>query len=116
MSDQTTTPARNLRQTLIGRVTSDKMTKTITVQVERTYKHPKYGKYVRRDKRYHAHDEGEVAGVGDLVELALTRPLSKLKRWRLVRVVEAAPDRGVDLTSDENLPGQGEEQTQGGDA
>jgi len=116
MSEQTSTAARNLRATLIGRVTSDKMAKTITVKVERTFKHPKYGKYVRRDKRYHAHDEGEVAGIGDLVEIAATRPLSKLKRWRLVRVVEAAPDRGEDLTSDENLPGAGDEQARGGEA
>lgn len=116
MSEQTTSAARNLRQTLIGRVTSDKMAKTITVKVERTFKHPKYGKYVRRDKRYHAHDEGEVAGIGDLVEIASTRPLSKLKRWRLVRVVEAAPDRGVDLTAGENLPADNDEQAQGGDA
>jgi small subunit ribosomal protein S17 len=116
MSEPTTTPARNLRATLIGRVTSDKMTKTITVLVERTFKHQKYGKYVRRNKRYHAHDEGEVAAVGDLVEIAATRPLSKLKRWRLVRVVEAAPDRGVDLTSEENLPGDRDEQPEGGDA
>jgi small subunit ribosomal protein S17 len=92
--------ARNLRATLIGRVTSDKMSKTITVLVERTYKHPKYGKYMRSNKRYHAHDEGELAGVGDMVEIAATRPLSKLKRWRLVRIVEAAPERGVDLTGE----------------
>ena len=114
MSDQTTTSARNLRATLIGRVTSDKTSKTITVKVERTYKHPKYNKYVRRDKRYHAHDEDEVAGTGDLVEIMATRPISKLKRWRLVRVVEAAPDRGVDLTRDENLPGSPEETSAGG--
>lgn len=96
--------ARNLRATLIGRVTSDKMSKTITVLVERTYKHPKYGKYMRSNKRYHAHDEGELAGVGDLVEIAATRPLSKLKRWRLVRIVEAAPERGDDLTGEDALP------------
>ncbi len=116
MSEQTTTSARNLRATLIGRVTSDKTSKTITVRVGRTFKHPKYNKYVRRDKRYHAHDEGEVAGVGDLVEIMATRPLSKLKRWRLVRVVEAAPDRGVDLTTGENLPGSQEETAEGGEA
>ncbi len=102
---ESTAAARNLRATLIGRVTSDKMAKTITVLVERTHKHPKYGKYVRSNKRYHAHDEGELAGQGDMVEIAATRPLSKLKRWRLVRIVEAAPERGVDLTSDEGLPG-----------
>lgn len=116
MSEQTTTKARNLRQTLIGRVTSDKTSKTITVQVKRTFKHPKYNKYVRRDKKYHAHDEAEAAGVGDLVEIALTRPISKIKRWRLVRVVEAAPDRGVDLTKGENLPASQPAEAGGGDA
>lgn len=100
---------RNLRQTLIGRVTSDKMAKTITVLVERTYKHAKYGKYVRNNKRYHAHDESEQAGVGDLVEIASTRPLSKLKRWRLVSIVEAAPERGVDLTGEEAAKVGGEQ-------
>jgi small subunit ribosomal protein S17 len=87
--------ARGLRQTVDGVVTSTKMTKTITVQVRRTYKHPKYKKYVRETRKVHAHDEGGLAKVGDRVELAATRPLSKLKRWRLVRVVEAALDRGV---------------------
>lgn len=108
-NSETTSAARNLRATLIGQVTSDKMTKTITVLVERTHKHPKYGKYVRTNKRYHAHDEGELAGVGDLVEIAATRPLSKLKRWRLVRIVEAAPERGVDLTG-EQAAAEGEQQ------
>jgi small subunit ribosomal protein S17 len=105
MSNAQGTPeTRNQRRTLVGRVTSDKMQRTITVLVERTYKHTKYGKYMRKNKRYHAHDEQEIAGVGDLVEIASTRPLSRLKRWRLVRLLEAAPDRGVDVTKIDEVP------------
>lgn len=66
------------------------MAKTITVRVERTYAHPKYGKFVRSHKQYAAHDEGSVAKLGDLVEIEATRPLSKTKRWRLLRVLESA--------------------------
>lgn len=87
--------ARGMRRTLYGTVTSTKMQKTITVQVQRTFKHPKYKKYVRESKKVHAHDETGAAHVGDTVELGSMRPMSKLKRWRLVSVVEAAPDRGV---------------------
>ncbi len=91
------TEIRNTRRTLLGTVTSTKGSKTITVLVTRTFKHAKYGKYMRRQKKYHAHDDKEVAGDGDVVEIAATRPISKLKRWRLVRIVEAAPDRGLDV-------------------
>lgn len=87
------TTTRNSRRTLQGIVTSDKMSKTITVRVERTYKHPKYGKYVRRHKHYHAHDENSAAEVGDFVELVATRPLSKTKRWRLGRVITAGAEQ-----------------------
>ena len=97
MSQGSTQAARGHRRTMTGRVTSTRMKDTITVLVERTYRHPKYGKYVRKNKRYHAHDEGEKAAVGDMVEIVATRPISKLKRWRLVRVVEAARERGVDV-------------------
>jgi len=69
-----------------GTVVSDKMQKTIVVRAERRVKHPKYGKYIKRYTTYRAHDEDEVANVGDQVELAFTRPLSKTKCWRLVRV------------------------------
>jgi small subunit ribosomal protein S17 len=81
---------RNDRRVIEGLVSSDKMEKTITVVVERTFKHPKYKKYVRKAKKYHAHDEEGLAHTGDRVEIAACRPLSKLKRWRLVRVVEKA--------------------------
>lgn len=89
--------ARTPRRTLVGTVVSTKMDKTITVQVERMYQHPKYGKYIRERKRYHAHAENGAAKDGDTVEIMSTRPLSKLKRWRLVRVVAAAVDRGADV-------------------
>ena len=84
------TDSRNARRLLTGTVTTAKGEKTISVSVERTYKHPKYGKYVRKRKKYMAHDEKNEAAVGDTVEIASTRPLSKLKRWRLVRIVEKA--------------------------
>lgn len=77
---------------LRGTVLGNRMDKSITVRVERTYRHPKYGKFVRRHKKYMAHDESGQAGVGDMVEIASCRPLSKHKRWRLVRIVEKAPE------------------------
>src|SRR5215218_8523588 len=81
---------RNLRKTRIGVVTSNKMTKTITVAVERKVKHPIYGKFVKKTTRFHAHDEKNECTVGDTVRIMETRPLSKSKRWRLVEVVEKA--------------------------
>jgi large subunit ribosomal protein L14 len=75
---------RNLRKTRIGIVSSDKMDKTITVTVKYKEKHPIYGKFVNKTKKYHAHDEKNECQVGDKVLLMETRPLSKLKRWRLV--------------------------------
>lgn len=84
------TETRNTRRTLEGLVTSDKMEKTITVLVTRTYQHAKYKKFVREQTKYHAHDEQGEAQQGDLVEIMSCRPLSKLKRWRLVRVVAKA--------------------------
>ena len=84
----TTTLDRNLRKTRIGVVTSNKMTKTITVAVERKVKHPIYGKFVKKTTRFHAHDEKNEASIGDIVRIMETRPLSKTKRWRLVEVVE----------------------------
>ena len=83
---------RGRRMTLQGVVTSDKMTKTITVEVQRQVKHPLYEKFIRRRTRVHAHDEGREARIGDLVEVVETRPLSKLKRFRLVRIVRRADE------------------------
>ena len=81
------------RKVLHGVVASDKMDKTITVDVERRFKHPKYGKFVKRTKRYAAHDAKGEARQGDRVEIAETRPLSKTKRWRLLRVIVRAPSQ-----------------------
>ena len=79
---------RNLRKSRIGVVTSNKMTKTITVAVERKVKHPIYGKFVKKTTRFHAHDEKNECSIGDLVKIMESRPLSKTKRWRLVEIVE----------------------------
>jgi small subunit ribosomal protein S17 len=87
-SEQTLT--RNLRKTRIGIITSDKMEKTVTVAVERRVKHPLYGKFMKKTKKYHAHDEENTARIGDRVRIMETRPLSKSKRWRLVEVIERA--------------------------
>ena len=76
------------RKTVSGVVTSNKMSKTITVKSEKLVKHPKYGKFVRRVTTYKAHDEENKASIGDKVEIAETRPLSKTKRWRLVGIVK----------------------------
>ncbi len=78
------------RKTRRGYVTSDKMDKTITVEVEDRVKHPLYGKVLRRTSKIKAHDEANTAGVGDLVVVMETRPLSASKRWRLVEIVEKA--------------------------
>ena len=83
---------RGTRKTVIGLVVSDKMNKTIVVQVTRLEKHKKYKKYLRRYTKFYAHDEKREAKIGDTVEIVETRPLSKLKRWRLVKVVVKAGD------------------------
>ncbi len=93
-STETTTAqevaTRNLRKERVGIVTSDKMSKSITVTVERRVMHPKYGKFVKLSSKFMAHDEKGEAHIGDTVRIAETRPMSKLKRWRLVEVVERA--------------------------
>jgi len=79
---------RNLRKVRTGFVTSNKMAKTITVEVERKVKHPIYGKFVKKTTKFHAHDEKDECSIGDLVKIMESRPLSKTKRWRLVEVLE----------------------------
>lgn len=81
---------RKLRKTRIGKVVSDKMDKTIVVEVTTTKSHPLYKKTVKYSKKYKAHDENNEAKIGDTVLIMETRPLSKDKRWRLVKVVEKA--------------------------
>ena len=92
MSETTNTAAvtRGFRKTREGLVISDKMTKTVTVEVEDRVQHPLYGKTIRRTKKVKAHDEAESAGVGDRVLLMETRPLSATKRWRVVQIIEKA--------------------------
>ena len=84
---QESTGERGVRQELTGIVTSTKMQKTIVVKVTRAVQHPLYHRVVRHTKKYYAHDEAGEAHVGDTVQIASTRPLSKLKRWRLLEVV-----------------------------
>ena len=83
--------AEKSAKTLTGTVVSNKMNKTISVEVERLIKHPTYGKYVRRTTKLLAHDENNECRAGDTVAIAECRPLSRHKAWRLVRVIERAP-------------------------
>jgi small subunit ribosomal protein S17 len=100
--------ARGIRRVAIGVVTSDKMNKTRRVEIPRLVKHPRYGKYIRRRTICHVHDERNESHVGDSVEIMESRPLSKTKCWRLVRVVSRA-QRGLPKVEAEELaaiPGQ----------
>ncbi len=92
MSDveQGAAPARGYRKVREGYVVRDKMDKTVVVEVEDRVKHPKYGKIIRRTKRYIAHDGENTCGVGDRVRLMETRPLSATKRWRVAEILEKA--------------------------
>jgi small subunit ribosomal protein S17 len=91
MSDATATAeARGYRKVREGLVVSDKMDKTVVVEVEDRVKHPKYGKVIRRTKKYKAHDGENACGVGDRVLLMETRPLSATKRWRVAEILEKA--------------------------
>lgn len=89
MTEQNTQD-RSLRKEKIGVVTSNKMTKSIVVAVERKVKHAKYGKFINRTSKFMAHDEKNECNIGDMVRIMETRPLSKNKRWRLVEVIEKA--------------------------
>ena len=77
-----------LKRTLVGRVVSDKMNKTVTVLVERRVKHPTIGKYMTRSKKFHAHSEANEFKLGDLVEIAETSPISKTKAWTVTKLLE----------------------------
>lgn len=81
---------RNLRKERIGIVVSNKMNKSIAVNVERQFKHPMYGKFVKKSKKFMAHDEKNECNIGDTVRIMETRPLSKNKNWRLVEIIERA--------------------------
>ncbi len=95
------------RKKVIGVVVSNKMDKTIVVKVERFVKHPRFEKYVRRSKKYYAHDEKNEAGVGDTVEIEETRPLSRLKRWKLVRIVRRSALAEAPETASEEVEEEG---------
>lgn len=81
---------KSLTRTLVGRVVSNKMDKTVTVLIERRVKHPLYGKYIVKSNKYHAHDETNALNEGDIVEIAESRPLSRTKTWAVTRVLETA--------------------------
>lgn len=81
---------RRMRKTRVGLVISDKMDKSITVQIDRLVKHPKYGKYIRKRNKLKAHDEENMAKAGSKVQIMETRPLSKTKSWRLVKILDEA--------------------------
>lgn len=84
------TNEQSLKKQRVGIVTSNKNDKTITVEVERKLRHPMYSKFVKRNKKFMAHDEKNACGVGDLVRIVESRPLSARKRWRLVEILEKA--------------------------
>ena len=102
-------PARPQLRTIVGVVASDKADKTIKVLVNYQTKHPKYGKYLRRRTVLHAHDERNEAKEGDRVEIAECRPLSKTKHHRLIRIVEKAPERAVQVSAEEVMTGKAPE-------
>lgn len=84
------TVSRNLRKVRSGKVVGNKMDKSIVVSVERRVKHPIYGKFLKKNTKFMAHDENNECGIGDIVQIMETRPLSKRKRWRLVQILEKA--------------------------
>lgn len=92
MSTQQLSPPSEVKRTLTGRVISSKMNKTITVLIERTVKHLKYGKYIKRSTKLHAHDGENSGKEGDLVMIEECRPLSKTKAWRLHKIVSRAQE------------------------
>jgi small subunit ribosomal protein S17 len=88
--ENTAAPARGYRKVREGYVVSDKMDKTVVVEVEDRVKHPKYAKVIRRTRKYKAHDGDNACGVGDRVRLMETRPMSATKRWRVTEILEKA--------------------------
>ena len=81
---------RKLRKTMVGRVVGDRMNKTVTISVERLFQHPKYKKIVKKTSKIYAHDEENKCRIGDKVKVMSMRPLSKLKRWRVIEIIERA--------------------------
>jgi small subunit ribosomal protein S17 len=93
MSEETKTTEEKRKRTLVGRVVSDKMDKTVSVAIERLIKHPAYGKYIRRTSKVMAHDERNECKMGDRVSISECRPVSKNKAWTVVNVVERAQEQ-----------------------
>ena len=93
MSKETKKDEVKAQRTVIGRVVSDKMDKTVSVAIERLVKHPVYGKYIRRTSKLMAHDENNECKTGDRVTISECRPIAKNKAWRVIDVVERAPDQ-----------------------
>jgi small subunit ribosomal protein S17 len=93
MSEETKTTEEKRKRTLVGRVVSDKMDKTVSVAIERLIKHPAYGKYIRRTSKVMAHDESNKCKMGDRVAISECRPVSKNKAWTVVNVVERAQEQ-----------------------
>ena len=96
--------SRNTRETLIGLVTSDKRNKTRRVEVPRLVKHARYGKYIKRRTVCHVHDENNESRTGDFVEIMETRPLSKTKNWRLIRILSRTPKTSEGFASRNHQP------------
>src|SRR5829696_5402938 len=107
---ETTKKSRALLRTIEGVVASDKGDKTIKVVVNYQTKHPKYGKYLKRRTVLHAHDEKNDAKEGDTVEIAECRPLSKTKHHRLLRIVQRAPEKAVQVSAEEVMTGKAPEE------
>ena len=93
------TETRSNRRVEVGIVTSDKMTKTRRVEIPRLVKHPRYGKYIKRRTVCYMHDEQNESRIGDTVEIMETRPISKQKTWRLIRVVKKAPEQATHVVA-----------------
>jgi small subunit ribosomal protein S17 len=93
MNDESARPEKVQQRATIGRVVSDRMDKTVAVAIERLIKHPMYGKYVRRTSKVLAHDENNECKVGDRVAIRECRPISRHKAWRVVSIVERAPEQ-----------------------
>ncbi len=104
MAEAAEKPAR--RKTLVGTVVSTKMQKTIVVEVTRRKAHPLYRRVIARSKKFHVHDESNTARAGDVVRIEETRPLSRLKRWRLTEIIRKAPLVGAEASEELGAAGQ----------
>jgi len=105
MAETTATEKVSRRKTLVGEVVSTKMSKTIVVEVDRRKAHRLYKRVIARSKKFYAHDEQNTAHTGDVVRIEETRPLSRLKRWRLIEVVRKAALVGPAASGSEQQPG-----------